>query len=114
MNIYNWLDDFEQAWESKDVDRVMNLFADDVDYYETPFQEFSSREELRREWETVREQQDIKISTEVFSHEKDKFTVKWKLSYSKAGDQKVLKGIYLIRLDSDNKCFEFWQYAVEE
>jgi hypothetical protein len=43
-----------------------------------------------------------------------KFTVKWGLSYREDGEENNLKGIYLIELNQENKCVEFWQYCQAE
>jgi hypothetical protein len=67
---------------------------------------------LRKEWRSIKEQQNIQLKTEVFSRDQGKFTVKWRLSYSKDGKENSLEGIYLIKLNSENKCYEFWQYSV--
>lgn len=111
MDIEEWRDSFEQAWKSQDVESVLDLFTDDVDYYETPSEKLENKEQLREEWQTVKDQQDIEIETEVFSGDGDRFTVKWSLSYTRSGEENSLKGIYLIKLNSDNKCYEFWQYC---
>jgi len=49
------------------VDRVLELFADEVEYYETPTPELESKEEIRNEWRNIRSQENIEIDTEVFS-----------------------------------------------
>lgn len=111
MNIEKWVEEFKQGWKSKDIDSVLDLFTDDVEYYETPFEKLEDKEELREEWKSVRDQEDIRIETEIFSRDQDKFTVKWGLSYREKGEENCLKGIYLIKLNSQNKCCEFWQYC---
>lgn len=111
MDIENWLEDFERNWEKKDIESVLELFTEDVDYYETPFEKLDNKKELREEWRSIKNQSDIELETEIFSKEEDKFTVKWRLQYSKNREQNILKGIYLIKLNSRNKCYEFWQYS---
>ena len=111
MDIEKWLEDFERTWKKKNVESVLELFTDDVDYYETPFEKLDNKEDLKDEWRSVKDQQELELETEIFSREDGKFTVKWNLRYTKNGEQNILKGIYLIKLNSDNKCYEFWQYA---
>ena len=54
-------------------------------------------------------QEDIEISWEVFSKDEDKYTVKWSLEYTdKNNITKLLKGAYLIKLNSDNECDYFF------
>jgi ketosteroid isomerase-like protein len=109
--IGDWLDNFRDAWISKDIDRVIDLFADEVDYFETPSRELADKKEIREEWQSVRKQEDISLNCDLFCSEGNKHTVKWSLSYVKDGKQTDLKGIYLIELNDEGKCTSFWQYC---
>ena len=111
-DIDEWLKKFKQAWIGKDVDRVMELFTDDVDYFETPFIEFENKDELREEWESIKAQEDIDLELEVFGSEEERFTVIWNLSYREDGKELDSRGVYLIKLNEENRCFEFAQYPV--
>lgn len=108
--IDQWLNRFEQAWKDKDVEKVVKLFTEDVDYFETPLQKIEA-DQLEKEWETVKQQEDIELSTEVFSEASNRYTVQWSLSYRENGEKKELDGIYLIVLDDRGLCKEFWQYC---
>lgn len=110
MDIDNWLDRFEKGWEKKNIDLVLGLFTEDVEYHETPDRELETIEEIRNEWEGIEQQENIQIDTALFAKENEKFAVKWDLSYVKDGINHDLKGVYLIKLNSENKCYEFWQY----
>ena len=110
--IEKWLTDFKQAWKEKDIDAVLELFTDEVDYYETPFHEFENKDELRDEWESIRDQENIGLEFEVFNSEEDRFTVIWSLNYTQNGEAYESKGVYLIELNSENKCYRFAQYSV--
>lgn len=109
-DIETWLEKFRENWKAGKVDQVLQLFTEDVDYYETPFLQLEN-DELRAEWRGVKNQQDIVLEFDVFSRENEKFVVQWSLEYVEDGGTNSLKGIYLIKLDSDNKCYEFWQYC---
>lgn len=113
MDIDSWLAEFKNGWKSKDVGSVLSLFTEDVEYYETPFEKLEDKKELRREWEKIKDQRNIDIRTEVFAREENRFAVKWRLSYTEDGKQKELEGVYLIRLNQDNQCEEFWQYFMQ-
>ena len=45
--IDTWIESFKQGWLDKDIDAVLNLFADDVDYWETPFEQLENKEQLK-------------------------------------------------------------------
>lgn len=98
---------------STDIEGVLSLFTDDAVYYETPFQQLDGNEAIRDEWETVREQEDITLDFQVFNREGRRYTVQWELEYRENGEKKQYNGVYLIILNSNGKCEEFWQYAAE-
>lgn len=111
--IDRWLEDFRQGWINGEVDKVLNLFSQDVDYYETPSKKLEYSE-LRSEWENVKDQKNIQLYTEVFSRAANRYTVKWRLSYRKNGRKKELGGVYLIVLGDEGLCTEFHQYCQSE
>ena len=48
----DWLDTYEQAWESGDADAVTALFAPDATYHPTPFATpLRGREAIHRYWQ---------------------------------------------------------------
>ncbi len=87
----------------------MNLFADGIEYWETPFDKVPDLGQLRTEWESVKNQKDIQITCEVFSQDGDKYSVIWDLEYlDGSGAKRKLKGVYLVKLNIDNKCTYFF------
>lgn len=113
-DIQAWLRKFKQGWTDADVESVIDLFTDDVVYYENPSKQIRDKEELRQEWRSVREQEDIQLDLNVFSEANGKFTVQWELEYTWNSQKKQLKGVYLIKLNEKNQCTEFWQYCQDE
>jgi len=45
-----WMKKFRERWIAKDIDGVIEIFTDEVDYFETPYQEIEDLEALREEW----------------------------------------------------------------
>lgn len=108
MDIHAWLETFRNAWVQHDIDAVMALFTDDVEYWETPFVRVGSMEALRGEWAGVLGQRDIRLETDVYSRDGDRYAVLWRLSYSNAGgEHRQLAGTYLITLGPDGRCSYF-------
>ena len=108
--INDWLEKFTTFWKTQDIDGVMGLFTDDVEYWETPFSRVSNLVDLRREWENIKNQQNIVINCKVFSKKEDKYSVFWDLKYKDGSNQlKHYKGTYLLRLNPANKCHYFFQ-----
>ena len=104
-----WLNKFTLFWKTHDLDGVLNLFTDDVEYWETPFTRVFSLDDLRREWSNIKNQQNINLTCKVFSKEEDKYAVVWDLHYTDTNNQsKHYKGIYLLKLNAVNKCDYFF------
>lgn len=108
--IEKWLEEFRIGWQEGDVEKVMSLFTEDVEYHETPFLQLKGSD-LRSEWGGVRDQEDISLDFGVFSKAGSSYTVQWALEYNESGERNIVKGVYLIKLNSENKCYEFWQYC---
>jgi aspartate/methionine/tyrosine aminotransferase len=114
MEIEHWLQRFKERWKSHNVDGVMELFAEGVDYYETPFRKLESRQEIRAEWMQVKQQRNIEIDTDVFASQGSKHAVKYALKYTEDGDRRELRGVYLVTLNEEGECTEIWQYFQED
>ena len=114
MNIDTWMQQFVSSWKNYDLDSIISLFEEDIEYWETPFQLVKDIEELRSEWEYVKIQKNIEISYEIFSQDDTKFTILWNLKYENtAGEEKIFAGTYLIKLNSSNKC-TYFHHTCEE
>lgn len=109
MKIEEWLKNFKRYWESKELDMMMSLFTDDVVYFETPFVQVKSKEELLKEWQGVLLQDDISVEYEIFSEVDGKSAVLWGLSYKKDEVRHDLKGTYFIELNREGRCTYFLQ-----
>lgn len=108
-----WLQEFREAWMQKDIDSVMQLFTDDVEYFETPFQRLE-KGELREEWRSIRDQESIGLEFEIFASEGKRHTVVYSFECIIDGEDYQSEGVYLIKLNSEGLCEKFRQYPVEE
>jgi ketosteroid isomerase-like protein len=109
QDINKWLDKFENFWKKHEIDKIMNLFTRDVEYWETPFKKLEGIEQVEKEWQGVVNQEKIKLDFEVFSREEDKYCVIWHLKYEdQKGKEEEFAGAYLVRLNPDNKCYYFF------
>ncbi len=106
--INRWLGDFKAAWVSHDIDAAVSLFADDVEYWETPYRRIADKGMIRREWQAILTQQDIKLSLSVFGADNDTYSVMHSLDYMRNGERFHFEGIYLIRLNAENLCSYFY------
>ena len=81
MNIEDWLEKFKKSWINHEVESVLELFEDGVEYWETPFQKVDSFEELKGEWGYVKTQKNIQLDYKVFDSNGKKHSVIWELRY---------------------------------
>lgn len=107
--INKWLEKFESSWRAKDVATVLELFTDEVEYWETPFKKVNSKSELTEEWSAIQSQENLVVTTTVFNSEGNKHSVIWGITYDKDGVQQVWSGVYLIELNNEGLCKYFQQ-----
>lgn len=107
--IQNWMEKFKVAWLSKDIDAVFSLLADDVEYWESPFQKMGKDAELRKAWEEILPLENMELEYEIFATDLDKnrYAVKWRFAHS-AGKS---AGAYLIQLNDSGLCKYFYHSA---
>lgn len=103
------MDKFINYWKLHEVDDVLDLFTDNVEYWETPFNKVSDKSSLKKEWEYVKNQRNIEIFYDVFLKNRNKFSIIWKLKYlNEKNEIKIFSGVYLIGLNNDGKCNYFF------
>jgi len=112
MNVEKWLDTFHTAWKNHDIEKVMSLFTDNVEYWETPHYLVGSKNELRKEWAAIDSQTDIQVRSKVFSSVDNKHSIIWHLRYAKQGKTHESGGTYLIQLDTRGLC-NYFHYTGE-
>lgn len=108
MNIKNWLLRFNNAWSNHNVDEVVSLFSENVEYWETPNKLLKSREELKNEWKGIVSQNNIRLVTSLYTSSNSKHAVTWHLQYT--DQEHVLHtwaGTYLITLNKEGLCTYF-------
>jgi len=107
--INEWLDKFKNGWLNRDIDRILGIFDEHVEYWETPNKKVDFAN-LKNEWQAIQSQDSINLDLSVYSSHANRYTVKWKLSYNdQQATQQNWSGIYLVELDNKNKCTYFYQ-----
>ena len=107
MNIDEWLRKFKEYWQKHDVSGVMDLFDKNVVYYETPFNKIDGLNSLAKEWEGIKTQKSISLNFEIFSRDKNRYSVIFKLKYNKENTEQNRGGTYLIELNEAGLCIYF-------
>ncbi|HMQ96245.1 MAG TPA: nuclear transport factor 2 family protein [Candidatus Saccharibacteria bacterium] len=115
MNINKWLEHFSKHWADHNIDAVMDLFTDDVVYWETPYYKLDSKNHLRQEWQAISTQYNIIHQTEIFNSSVDnKHAIIWKLSYVRDDEIHESAGTYLIGLNKDGLCDFFYYVSAQK
>lgn len=105
-----WLDLFSKNWKRYQIENMMTLFTDDVEYWETPFLKIKNKILLEQEWQIIKKHSDIEIEYAIFNEEWQKYSIVWDRKYKdKDWEQKHLRWIYLIGLNFEGKCDYFLQ-----
>ena len=111
MNDINaWLSKFKDGWIKHDISQVIELFDKAVEYWETPYKQLVSLDDIKNEWGIIENQKDIRLETKVFNSVQDTHTVVWNLAYTdNKNELQQWAGTYLIRLNAQGKCCYFHQ-----
>lgn len=109
----NWLDDLEDIWKSKNIERIIEICAENFTWYETPFVEpITTKEVLLKEWESVNDHKDLNLSYEIIIVNEKFGIAHWHATFTRIRSNESVKmdGIYQVFLNEDGKCTEFHQW----
>lgn len=106
-----WLDQLGKAWVLRDPDMAASLCAENVLYYEDPFQNpYKGRTAVRKIWtEVPKTQKDITFTYDVVSVFDHLGIAHWSASYTKIsnGERILLDGVFFVKLNEQGLCQEF-------
>ncbi len=111
---------YKRAWEEKNPDLAAELFADDIEYPETPFgPPACGRDGLKRYWtEAIADQTDIRFSWTNMFLEGDRGALEWECTYEtkSTGARATLKGamFFLFEGERIKRFREYWHKHVED
>ncbi len=113
----DWLRCYQQAWMSLDATAACALFADDAEYFITPFDvPLRGQSELADYWQSVvKTQQDVNFSYEVFSLNQSVGIAHWSAEFTrvKSGKRSGLDGMLMAEFDNRGQCklFREWWHS---
>jgi hypothetical protein len=111
-DLAGWIDGYVRAWNSNEPDDIRALFTEDAEYYTAPFDPpWRGRETIVRSWldrrdrpgETTFEWQPVSVTDDVA-------VVQGRTTYPHT----TFHNLWVIRLDSDNRCREFTEWWMEQ
>ncbi|MEM8486556.1 MAG: nuclear transport factor 2 family protein [Bacteroidota bacterium] len=116
----DWLTRYGHAWEKGDADAVVNLFASDGRYYETPFDEpMVGSDAIRSYWQEGASdaQEEVTFSFTILSWDNNTGIAHWRAEFKRvpSGIHVDLDGILLAAFSPDGRCtlFKEWWHRTE-
>ena len=118
-SLRRWLDSYRSAWEERDPDAVIRLFAEDATYQETPFsQPMRGREAIRQYWSraVVAYQEAIQFGYEVLAITEVSAIAHWWASFVRVSSktQVSLDGVFVLAFDKSGRCQELREWWVRK
>ena len=108
----NWRDTWERGWRAKDVEAIVGLYADDVEYRAYVFREPDlGREGVRRyltENFAVEEELECSFRDPVAAG--DPAAVEWWATWIENGERLTLAGTTILRFDADGLVTDHRDY----
>jgi len=114
-----WLESYRLAWEGRDAEAVIRLFAEDATYQETPFsQPMRGREAIRQYWSraVVTYQEQVRFAYEVLAITEVSAIAHWRASFVRVSSktQVNLDGVFLLTFDMAGLCRELREWWVRK
>jgi hypothetical protein len=115
LGFVKWLDRYGSAWTNGDPDAVIQLFASEAAYYETPFgQPMVGAEAIRRYWTDGAQngQRGVKFAATPIAINDQTGFAHWQATFQRVGSNVFveLDGILSARFDEMARCVEFREW----
>ncbi len=59
---YKWCIELLNNWKQKNIDNIVNLFDESVEYYETPTEKINTMNEIRKMWQEIKNKIQVILS----------------------------------------------------
>ena len=102
---YEWCIELLNNWKSKNIENIVNLFDEQVEYYETPKEKINTIKEIEKMGEEIKEQKTNNIEFNILCQNNECCIVNFILKDVVSYDM-----IYQIKLNENNKCIFLKQW----
>ena len=110
----SWLDLYGKAWQNRDPLLIKDLFSKNATYQEKPFESpMTGIESITKYWLMVAEtQENVQFRYNILTVNENLGIAHWSASFLRKQTLVNLDGIFVVELNSENKCTKFrewWQ-----
>lgn len=102
IRLNNWIKSFKKSWETKDLEEIMALFDNNVEYYKDYTTRLYSLYEIKEEWKEILENDYDKINMNIEMQDGESSMISIILE-SRMIENLIVK----IKLNQNNKCTYF-------
>ena len=114
-----WLQTYEEAWESLDANKAAAIFTENATYQVDPYSDpHLGREGISEYWsEVTADQKDVEFTSEVLSVTGNTGIAHWHAEFTAAstGAKIILDGIFVLEFSADGLCSslkEWWAIKI--
>lgn len=114
-----WMEMYGKPCEESDPKAAAELFTQNAEYYETPFDEpMIGQDAIYRYWSGASQVlKDVRFSYEMLAVKANRGIARWQRKYvsNKSGSHVALDGVFLVDFDDQGKCtlFREWWHRQE-
>jgi hypothetical protein len=109
-----WMDSYGKAIEECNLKAAAELFTQNAEYYETPFNNpLIGRDAIYRYWsEAAQAQKVVQFSYEILGVKENLGMALWKGKFIsvKSGSQVLLDGVLLVEFNGQGRCSKFREW----
>lgn len=99
----NWCEKLKQYWIQKDISKIISLFDENADYYETPFQKVN---DIKLVWKDIESQNLQSLEYKIIGEKNNTIIANYIMNDS----GRIVDMIYEIELNEKGKCTYFKQW----
>lgn len=107
-----WIADYERVWRTAGTDGLAELFAADIGYLASPWEQpIEGLDDLATFWDMRRDgpDEEFAMTSEVVAVEGDAGVARIEVRYGN-GDR--WRDIWIVRFDADGRCVEFEEWPI--